>query len=193
MNQFDPDSPLRKALIERMAREGLSVFQHPRPTGLRPLIKASQPQPVPRIPLRRVKPRVFVSFDYENDRLFKQALDMWDANKKFDFTFQSVTPKEIQSDDVGRVKAVLTTKVKEASHVLILVGKHANERHIDAAKIGCINWINFEVQQAILHKKKLVAVMLQPGNRLPNNLIGAYGKTVKSFNEKDIIQALSNG
>ena len=191
MNQFDPDSPLRKALIERMAREGLNAFQQPKPTGRLPLIKAQQPQPSPTLRLRRIKPKVFVSFDYENDRLYKQALDMWHANEKFEFTFQSVTPKEIQSDDVGRVKAVLTTKIKEATHVLILIGKHANERHIDAPKIGCINWINFEVQQAILHKKKLVAVMLEPTNRLPQNLIGAYGKTVKVFKEKEITEALN--
>jgi hypothetical protein len=104
--------------------------------------------------VRAIKPKVFVSFDYENDRLYKQALDMWDANKRFQFTFQSHTPTEIQSDDISRIKAGLTLKVKEATHVIVIVGRYANQPHPDRLKIGFRNWINFEVYQARYYKKK---------------------------------------
>lgn len=149
-----------------------------------------QPQfrPVPLVKFK--KPKVFVSFDYENDRLYKQLLDAWDANKRFDFTFQSHTPTEVQSFNIGRIKAVLTAKVKEATHVVVLIGKYANQIHPDTKLIGHRNWINFEVNQARLFNKKIVYVMLNQGNTLPETLIGAYATLVNSFNEKDIIEAL---
>lgn len=154
----------------------------------KPLLRFTpqQPRPVVRI----AKPKVFVSFDYENDRLYKQALDMWGANKRFEFTFQSHTPTEIQSENIGRIKAVLTSKVKDATHVVVLVGKYANQIHPDTKLIGFRNWINFEVYQARLYKKKIVCVMLAPTNTLPEWLRGSGATLVSSFNEKDIIEAL---
>ena len=172
------------------------------PTGLSGFLRASQPpmppkpglvriaKPQPRPFVRIAKPKVFVSFDYENDRLYKQALDMWDANKRFDFTFQSHTPNEIQSENIGRIKAVLTSKVKDATHVVVLVGRYANQIHPDTKLIGFRNWINFEVYQARLYKKKIVCVMLAPTNTLPEWLRGPAATIVSSFNEKDIIEAL---
>ncbi len=158
------------------------------PPNLADLFRTTQPQPRPTV--RLAKPKVFVSFDYDNDRNYKRLLEAWSANTKFQFTFHDKTPQEILSNDVGRIKAVLTTKVQEASHVLVLVGRYANQRHSDAQKIGHINWIHFECNQAMLYKKKLVAVLLQPTNLLPNNILGATGIRVDSFNQADIIAAL---
>lgn len=172
---------------------GLSSFlraAQPKPLPPKPYIRFAQPQPKPLVKI--AKPRVFVSFDYENDRLYKQALDMWDANKRFQFTFQSHTPNEIQSFNIGRIKAVLTSKVKDATHVIVLVGKHANQLHPDSQKIGFRNWINFEVYQARYYRKKIVVVMLSPNNTLPEWLHKSGAKLVNGFNEKDIIEALKS-
>lgn len=141
--------------------------------------------------LKFAKPKVFVSFDYENDRNYKRLLEAWSANTRFQFTFQDKTPQEVQTESVARVKGVLTTKVQQATHVLVLVGKYANQRHADAQEIGCLNWIHFECQQAMLYKKKIVAVLLEPNNLLPSNIIGAQGVRVDGFNQADIITALS--
>ena len=151
-----------------------------------PVVK---PQPKPFV--RFAKPKVFVSFDYENDGHYKLLLEAWNANTKFQFTFQDKTPQEIQSESVARVKAVLTTKVQQASHVLIIVGKYANQRHRDAQEIGCLNWIHFECQQAMLYKKKLVAVILETGNQVPSNVNGTPGIEVYGFKQADIISALN--
>lgn len=168
---------------------GFLQAARPKPSiGKLPPLRFAPAQPKPMVKIR--KPRVFVSFDYENDRLYKQALEMWDANKRFEFTFQNHTPKEIQSDNIGRIKAVLTSKVKDATHVVVLVGKYANQVHPDSKLIGFRNWINFEVYQARLNKKRLVAVMLNTSNTLPELLHGSGAKLVTSFNEKDIIEAL---
>jgi hypothetical protein len=188
---------LAKARAQSVPRSAIPPV--PQPTGLQAaLLKAQQSQPRPgtvRIaPLQKVrlvKPRVFVSFDYENDVHYKRLLEAWSANKRFQFTFQDKTPQEIQSENVGRVKAVLTTKVQEASHVLVLCGQYANQPHINAFSIGCTNWIHFECQQALLYKKKIVAVLLYPNSQVPNNIVGAQGIRVDSFNEAQIIAALS--
>lgn len=167
---------LRASQLQPQKNSGFTPFTNPQ---YKPLVRFS-------------KPKVFVSFDYEYDRLYKQALDMWDANKRFEFTFQSHTPNEIQSNDISRIKAVLTTKVKEATHVIVLVGKYANQIHPDTKLIGYRNWINFEVNQARFYNKKIVCVMLNSTNTLPELLLGSGAKFVGSFNEKGIIEALGS-
>lgn len=155
------------------------------------LFRANQPTPQ-FTPLRKVKPKVFVSFDYENDRRYKLLLEAWSANSRFQFVFQDKTPTEIMTDSVARVKGVLSTKVQDATHVLVLCGKYVNQRHRDAAEIGCTNWINFECQQAIKYNKKIVAVSLQQPAYLPNTVPKARAIGVSSFNERDIIAALAS-
>ncbi len=184
----DPPSKLPKppANLSSFLRASL-----PKPQPKPGFIRVTKAQP-PKLYVRLAKPKVFVSFDYENDRLYKQALDMWDTNKRFEFTFQSHTPSEIQSDDISRVKAVLTAKVKAATYVIVLVGKYANQPHPDRAKIGFRNWINFEVYQARYYRRKIVVVMLNPHNTLPEWLHQSGAKLVSSFNEKDIIEALKS-
>jgi hypothetical protein len=95
-----------------------------------------------------VRNKVFVSFDYENDRRYKNMLEAWNDNPEFEFTFQDMSPDEIYSSDVGRVKAALTAKVNQATHTFVIVGRYANTRHRDAYLIGSKNWINFEIKQS---------------------------------------------
>jgi hypothetical protein len=60
--------------------------------------------------------RVFVSFDYENDRHYKYLLEAWNPNPRFNFTFADATPDEINTLNVGRIKAALTSKINDATH-----------------------------------------------------------------------------
>lgn len=163
----------------------------PQPNNGLPIFTRPQKATVPPIRLVAKKRQVFVSFDYENDKQYRYALSMWHANKTFDFKFQDMTPTEIKSERVDRVKAVLTQKIKNATHVLVIVGAYANEVHEDYVQIGCINWINYEMQQARLYRKKIVAVRLHPSYYLPYALEGANGLLVDGFREKPIITALN--
>lgn len=119
-----------------------------------------QPLPKKTVRFSPSKPKVFVSFDYENDRNYRNILSAWNANTSFQFTFQDFTPLEIQSNSVSTVKAVLTRKVREATHTLLINGAYANELHRDRAQIGFDNWISFEVAQSIINQKNIVAVRL---------------------------------
>ena len=67
------------------------------------------------------KPQIFVSFDFEKDRNHKYTLNMWNANSSFEFTCNDKSPSEIQSRNIPTVKSVLSRKINEATHVIVIV------------------------------------------------------------------------
>jgi cytochrome oxidase Cu insertion factor (SCO1/SenC/PrrC family) len=46
------------------------------------------------------KKKVFVSFDYDNDKRYKALLKAWDANPNFDFYFSDLSSDEIKSSTI---------------------------------------------------------------------------------------------
>lgn len=134
--------------------------------------------------------KVFVSFDWEKDKRYKFLLEAWDANPNFKFVFDDGTPPEINSDNVGRVKAALTRKIDSAIYTLVIVGKEANKLHKDHKLIGYRNWINFEVSKSVELGNRMVAVKLDKDNESPVELLGVGAKWAMSFNESAIINAL---
>lgn len=106
------------------------------------------------------KPRLFISFDFDHDRNYRYLLNAWAANDKFDIDFYDHTPEEIQTNRIDRVKAVLTQKIKDSSHVVVIIGEHANSYHNDRVEIGERNWQWWEIKKAIELKKPLVGVKL---------------------------------
>jgi hypothetical protein len=135
-------------------------------------------------------PTVFVSFDYENDRRYKFLLEAWHSNPLFKFTFQDGSSGEINSFNVGRIKAGLTAKINTATHTLVIVGRYANLPHRNRSLIGSKNWINFEIKQSKANRNKLVAVKLDRSYEPPDELIGSSAAWTMSFNEAAIIEAL---
>jgi hypothetical protein len=137
------------------------------------------------------KKKVFVSFDWDNDRRYKFLLEAWDANPNFQFVFADETPKEINSFNIGRIKAGLTAKINSATHTLVIVGREANKLHKDHKLIGFKNWINFEVHQSISSGNKIVAVKLDKSYESPEELVGVGATWAMSFTEPAIIKALN--
>lgn len=134
---------------------------------------------------------VCVSFDYENDRPYKNLLEAWDANPNFQFTFADVTPSEIKSNDISRIKAVLTSKINSATYTLVIIGKEANKLHKDRKEIGYRNWINFEIARSKANKNKLVAVKLDKSYESPDEMMNAGAKWAMSFTQDSILNALN--
>jgi len=137
------------------------------------------------------KKKVFVSFDYENDKHYKYLLEAWHANDDFDFVFNDKTPTEINSVNIGRIKAGLTIKIKEATHTLVIAGKEANKEHKDRGLIGYRNWINFEVAQSIEHGNCLAVVRLERGNSLPEEVFNGKYALAEGYTEDNIISVLN--
>ena len=135
---------------------------------------------------------VFVSFDYDNDRHYKYLLEAWNANPSFDFVFGDATPREIDSTDVGRIKAGLTVKINKATHTLVIVGQQANKRHRSSALIGFHNWINFEIFQSKQLGNKLCAIRLESSCEWPEELGGGVPYAT-GYTEDNVIDVLNRG
>ena len=138
------------------------------------------------------KKKIFVSFDYENDRKYKFLLEAWNKNDDFEFEFDDKSTREINSWDISRIKAVLTKKINEANYTLVIIGKEANIKHKDSSDIGYKNWQNFEIAKSKENGNKLIGVKLDRTNELPEELIGSNASWANSFTEKDIMGALKN-
>ena len=136
------------------------------------------------------KKKVFVSFDYENDKHYKFLLEAWDANSEFDFYFSDLSSKEIQSWDIPTIKSALTTKINQANYTLVIIGKYANTQHKDYKEIGYKNWINFETAKSKSNKNKLVAIKIDKDYTSPDELLGAGAEWAMSFTRDAIIKAL---
>lgn len=137
------------------------------------------------------KKKVFVSFDWHKDKRYKFLLEAWDANPDFDFVFSDHSSGEIQSDYISRVKAALTTKIRAATHTLVLIGVDANKQHADHKAIGYRNWQNFEIAMS-KPGNKLVGVKLGSNNASPEELLGANTSWAMSFKEANILKALKD-
>jgi len=136
------------------------------------------------------KKKIFVSFDYDNDKHYKYLLQAWDANPDFDFFFSDLTPNEIDTWDISRIKAALTRSINEAIGTLVIVGKYANSKHKDSDKIGYKNWINFEIAKSKLNVNKLIGVKIDKEYTSPEELIGAGASWAMSFTRDAIIKAV---
>lgn len=138
------------------------------------------------------KKKVFVSFDYDNDKHYKFLLEAWDANPDFDFKFSDLSSAEINSWDIPTVKSALTRKINTATYTLVIVGKEANKKHADSVEIGYKNWLNFEIAKSKANGNKLVAVKLSSTNTSPDELLNSGASWAMSFTRDTIIKALDD-
>lgn len=138
------------------------------------------------------KKKVFVSFDYDNDKHYKFLLEAWDANSNFYFYFSDLSSNEINSSSVSVVKQALSRKINEANYTVVLVGKEANKQHKDHKEIGYKNWLNYEIAKSKEHKNKLVAVKLDKANESPEQLLNSGASWAISFTQDAIIKALND-
>ena len=129
------------------------------------------------------KKKVFVSYDHSEDVLYKRLLQAWDANPEFDFEFDSRGPNvPIDSSDSGKIKQSLTTMMKGATHLLVLVG----------AKTSSSSWVTWEIARAKESdvKLRLAAVKLAKANLTPAGLLNVGTSWATSFERDRIVEAL---
>ena len=134
--------------------------------------------------------KVFVSFDYDNDRRYKHLLQAWSANPKFEFVFRDMTPGEIDTYDIGRIKAGLTAKINDSDYTLVIVGQYANSLHRHHELIGFRNWINFEVHQSIEAGNRIGVVRLDANYVTPEQLQYTRYYWITGFTEQNVVDVL---
>ena len=140
--------------------------------------------------IKKYNMKIFVSFDFDNDRQYKYTLNMWASNANIDFSFNDGSTQEIQSWNISRIKAAITTKINQSDAILVLVGEHADTPHKDRALIGYRNWQYFEIAQAKAAGKKIIAVKLDSRNSSPSLLYGCGVCWAMSFSLDSIKTAI---
>ncbi len=137
------------------------------------------------------KKKVCISFDYEHDKDYRNLIAAWNANPNFEFAIKDKTPNEIQSTDYSRIKAVLTQKICDATYLLVVIGKYANQKDRNSDKIGDLNWQNWEINKAKAIKKKIIGVKLDRSYDSPIAILNSGATFVYGFTEEGIISALN--
>lgn len=134
--------------------------------------------------------QIFISFDYDQDRHYRYLLTALSKNQKFDIDFYDHTPGEIQTDDIGRLKAALTQHIRNASYTLVIVGKYANAYHRHWMRIGTRNWQWWEIEKSIELGKRLIAVKIDRSYEAPAPLYSQGARWAHSFNVDAIAKAI---
>ena len=141
--------------------------------------------------LSSTKKKVFISFNYDDDKDYRNLLSALNANTGSEIEFEDYTPSEINSSDVGRIKGVLTTKIKDSDYSLVVVGKGANSYHPDRSKIGTRNWQWWEIEKSKEEGKTFIAVKIERSDASPEPLKNVGTKWAHSFNVDAILKAIN--
>ena len=127
------------------------------------------------------KKRVFISYDYDRDRHYKNLLVAWDKNKEFDFSFYDESVDvSVDSNKAEVIKRVISSRIRESTHFLCIVGKYTHKSV----------WIAWEIDKALEVKTKIVAVKTEKDNLTPGGLYRAGAAWALSFTFEAIKQAL---
>ena len=129
------------------------------------------------------KKKVFISYDYDNDKHYKNLLVAWDANKEFDFSFYDASVDvSVDSDDAAAIKRVISARINSATYFLCIVGEKTHKS----------DWVAWEIDKAIELKKKIVAVKTAKDNTTTTGLYGIGAKWALSFTFASIKKALED-
>ena len=86
------------------------------------------------------KKKVFISYDYDNDKHYKNLLLAWDSNKLFDFSIHDHSADvSINSTDATAIKRVISRYINEATYFLVIVGKKTHKS----------SWVKWEIEKAL--------------------------------------------
>lgn len=125
--------------------------------------------------------KVFVSYDYDNDRYYKNLLLAWDKNYDFDFNMSDQSADvSINSTNAAAIKRAISAKINNAIYFLCIIGKQTHKS----------SWVKWEIEKAVELRKQLIAVKIDASNSSPNEIIGVGAKWAMSFTYSSIKSAI---
>ena len=129
------------------------------------------------------KKKIFISYDYDNDKNYKNLLKAWDASGTFDFSFHDHSADvSINSTNATAIKRAISAKINSATYFLCIVGKKTSKS----------SWVKWEIDKAVDLNKKLVAVKTDSTNTSPIELLNVGASWAMSFTEAAIKNAINN-
>lgn len=127
------------------------------------------------------KKKIFISYDYDNDKKSKNLLKAWDANENFDFSFSDQSADvSINSTNASTIKSAISAKINNATFFLCLIGEKTHES----------DWVRWEIEKAISLNKKLVAVKIEATYTSPPEILGVGASWAMSFTFESIKKAI---
>lgn len=124
--------------------------------------------------------KIFISYDYDGDKHYRRLLSAWDANESFEFSFEDHSTPYINSEEAGRIKAAITTRLKGAECLLVIVGSETSQS----------DWVDWEIAKAGELGLSLVAVKIDRRNVSPSGLLGTGVTWAHSFTLENVTAAL---
>jgi hypothetical protein len=125
---------------------------------------------------------VFVSYDYDNDRHYKNMLLAWDKHTEFDFSFCDVSVDvSVNSTDAAAIGRVRSARIGSCTRLLFIVGQHTHRS----------TWVDWEIRKAVELHKPLVGVKIDRNFSTPSPLLGAGAKWAMSFTFESIKAAIA--
>jgi hypothetical protein len=129
------------------------------------------------------KKKIFISYDYDNDRVYKNLLLAWDKNKEFDFSFYDTSVDvSVDSEDAAAIRRVISARISGSTHFLCLIGKKTYES----------GWVDWEINKAVELGKKLVAVKIEAENTSPTAILNQGASWAMSFTFDSIKEAIES-
>lgn len=129
------------------------------------------------------KKKIFVSYDYNKDKNYKNMLLAWDANKSFDFSmYDHSVDISVNSTDAAAIKRVISARINDATYFLCIVGEKTHKS----------GWVAWEIEKAKELKKKLVAVKIDRTYESPEGLKNVGASWAMSFTLESISNAIDN-
>lgn len=129
------------------------------------------------------KKKIFISYDYDNDKHYKNLLKAWDANGTFDFSFHDHSADvSIKSTNATVIKRVISAKINNATYFLCIVGEKTHKS----------DWVEWEIDKAVELNKKIIAVKISSTNTTPDGLYDIGVSWAMSFTEELIKKAVNS-
>lgn len=127
------------------------------------------------------KKKIFISYDYDNDKHYKNLLLAWDKNSEFDFSFYDTSVDiSVDSTNAAAVRRVVSARISNSTYFLCIVGKHTHKS----------GWVAWEINKAVELKKKIVAVKTAKDNKAPSEILGVGAEWALSFTFESIKNAI---
>jgi hypothetical protein len=127
--------------------------------------------------------KIFVTYDYDNDRHYKNLLVAWAKNSTFDLSFHDKSVDvSVNSDDLAAIRRVVSARIKESSRFLCIIGK-------DTWRSECVDW---EIEKARELGKPLIAVKTAKSNKAPRALANGRASWALAFKFDSIKKAIEN-
>jgi len=127
--------------------------------------------------------KVFISYDYDNDRGYKNLLIAWSKNSDFDFFVNDQsTDISIDSTNAGVVRRAISAAISGSTYFLCLVGRNTHKS----------TWVGWEIRKAIELGKRLIVVKIDTTNTTPSALLNQRANWAMSFSFDAIKKALDS-